>query len=81
MSSALSLEPVDTLPAIHVDLHVPDDCVIKRQLYSAEQVRLDVGGASLYLSRKALAKLLTEGRLAEDDLELMNKFPDPLPEL
>ena len=82
MTSALSLEPVDTaLPMMHVDLHVPDDCVIRRQLCGVEQVRIDVGGASLYFSRKALAKLLSEGHLAEEDLELMAKFPDPLPEI
>lgn len=79
--STLSLEPADTLPQLHIDLHVDEDCVIKRQLYSAEEVRLDIGVASIYLSRKALAKLLTEGELAQEDLELLAKFPDPLPEI
>lgn len=74
-----TLEPASTLPAFHVDLHVDEECQIKRQLYSAEGVRLDVGVASIYLSRAALARLLKEGGLALEDLELMAKYPDPLP--
>lgn len=75
-----TLEPASTaLPAFHVDLHIDEDCLIRRQLYSADEVRIDVGAASIYLSRAALAKLLREGHLAEDDLELLSQLPDPLP--
>lgn len=76
-----TLEPASTLPALHIDLHVDEECQIRRQLYSMDEVRLDVGVASIYLSRKALAKLLQEGHMAEDDLELMARLPDPLPEI
>lgn len=75
-----TLEPASTaLPQLHIDLHVDEECEIKRQLYSVEGVRLDVGVASIYLSRAALARLLQEGTLALEDLELMSKYPDPLP--
>lgn len=76
-----TLEPASTLPQFHIDLHVDEDWEIKRQLYSAEAVRLDIGVASIFLSRAALAKLMEEGALALEDLELMAKYPDPLPEI
>lgn len=76
-----TLEPASTLPQFHVDLHVDEGCEIKRQLYSAEGVRLDIGVASIYLSRNALARLLKEGTLAQEDLDLMDRYPDPLPAL
>lgn len=84
MSSALSLEPVDTVDTsalLKIDFHVPDDCPIRGRLYSADEVRIEVGAVSLSLSAAALARLLEVGAMARDDLELIAKYPDPLPEI
>lgn len=75
------MEPVDTGSLLKIDFHVPDDCPIASRLYSADEVRIEVGAVSLSLSATALARLLKVGGMAQEDLELIAKYPDPLPEI
>lgn len=79
--SSLLMEPVHTAPDIKIDLHVDDDCPVECRLYSASQVRLDVGVVSLSLPLAVLERLLEKGAIARDDLELVSRFPDPLPQI
>lgn len=81
MTSTLSLEPADTLPDLHIDFHVPADCPIEAKLYSADEVRIEVGALSLSLPRVALERLLEQGLEAKEGLELIARYPDPLPEI
>lgn len=82
MSTSL-MEPVDTTtaPDIKIDLHVADDCPVECRLYSATEVRLEVGVVSLSLPLAVLERLLEKGSVARDDLETLSRFPDPLPQI
>lgn len=80
--SSLLMEPVHTgAPDIKIDLHVGDDCLVECRLYSATEVRLEVGVVSLSLPLVVLERLLAKGAIARDDLELVSRFPDPLPQI
>lgn len=81
MKSSALLEPVHTAPDIKIDLHLADDCLVECRLYSASEVRLDVGVVSLSLPLAVLERLLEKGAIARDDLEMVSRYPDPLPEL
>lgn len=80
MSSVLSLETAPA-PDIKIDLHVEDDCPVECRLYSASEVRLDVGVVSLSLPLAVLERLLEKGAIARDDLVLVSRYPDPLPQI
>lgn len=82
MRTAL-LEPLDTatVPDVHIDLHVPADCVIKHHLYSAQEACLTIGPVKLHLNAIVLQRLMEHGALAKDDLDLIARYPDPLPEI
>lgn len=80
--SGLALEPVDTdAPDLHLDFHVSATGPIRHRLYSSDEVQVDVGAVSMYLNLTALDRLLAELGEAKEQLDLISRYPDPLPPL
>lgn len=76
---AISLleSPTDVM----IDYHVPDEAGVDFLAYSASDVRLRIGIMSLSLSRDVLEALLDKGFTVREDLDIMQRYPDPLPDL
>lgn len=82
MISAQTLEPASpALTDVHIDFHVSATGPIKHLVYSADEVKIDLGAVTMFMGCDALDKVIEELLMARRSCADLSHLADPLPQL